>query len=330
MLASLPAVEKVVNSAADAGVFQGEVLIARNGEVLHEQAVGAMNDSQPHAVGTTWRWASVTKQIVAVLVMQEVERGHLSLDATLRTVLPSFKGPTRNDVTLRMLLQHTSGLPNPDDTPLTADGGMPSFYSRATPSLSFCEGPVTPRGTGFSYNNCDYLVLGAVLERVTKTPWATLVKQRFKLQPAFTSPVVGYDETGAHEPPFELASFGAAGALGGTLRELLRFDESLRTGALLKPKSLEVLWAGVPALGYQALGQWSYQAPVKGCSEPVELIERRGEIGGVQVVNVIAPARGTVVLLFSNTSKTRWGDVWRGEGLLHDTLAATMCSAAAR
>jgi D-alanyl-D-alanine carboxypeptidase len=330
--------EDVIASAHAAGAFDGEVLIAKNGKVVTEKAYGLKDREAktPQVVGSLWRWASVTKQVTAVLVMQEVERQHLTLDTTLGEVLPTFAGPTKKSVTVRMLLQHTSGLPNPDDSPPGKDG-VPAFYQGPADlptALAFCGGPVkaTEPGKVFSYNNCDYRVLEAVLEAVTGLRWDVLVQQRIgtmlaleRLRVDPPDAVSGYDEKGAKAPRLVLPTFGAAGALGGTLRELFRFDEALRTGKLLKPAALAALWKGDPSLGFEALGQWSYDARLKGCAKPVHLIERRGDIGGVVVVNVIAPERASDVVLFSNTARTEWGEVWQGKGFLHDVLAAALC-----
>jgi CubicO group peptidase (beta-lactamase class C family) len=336
LLATLPL--DVLQAAHAAGTFDGEVLVARDGKVTTHAALGLLDRERkvPHAPGTVWRWASITKQLTAVLVLQEVERGRLDLDAPLARVLPAFRGPTRDSVTVRMLLQHTSGLPNPDDTPPSRDGGWPSFYERpvANAALTLCAGPVRSAspGTAFSYDNCDYLVLGAVLERLSGRSWAALVQERLagplklaSLQVAPPSPVVGINEDGSREGGFVLANLGPAGALGGTLQDLFRFDEALRTGALLAPASLALLWKGEPRFGFAALGQWSYSVPLEGCAGPVHLVERRGSLGGQEVVNVIAPERHAEVLVFSSTARTAWGQVWEGKGLLHDVLAAALC-----
>jgi CubicO group peptidase (beta-lactamase class C family) len=330
--------EDVLSTANDAGVFDGELLVARDGKVVTERSWGLANaqTKTPHVTGEVWRWASVTKQLTAVLVMQEIERKHLTLETTIGAVLPTFRGPTKSKVTVRMLLQHTSGLPNPDDTE-PGEGGVPAFYrgpADLKTALGFCGGavkPVTP-GTTFAYDNCDYRVLEAMLEAVTHLPWKVLVQQRFGTRLALErlavdarSPVVGQGEQGTAEPTLSLETFGAAGALGGTLVELFRFDEALRTGKLLGPAALATLWKGEPKLGFEALGQWSYDATLAGCEKPVHLVERRGDLGGVVLVNVIAPERPGEVLVFSNTAKTDWGQVWQGQGLLHDVLAAAFC-----
>lgn len=170
-----------------------------------------------------------------------------------------------------------------------------------------------------------------MLEATTSLPWKVLVQQRFgtrlvleRLGVDPPGPVIGYDEHGA--PAISVSTFGAAGALGGTLRERFRFDEALRTGKVLGAPALTTLWTGDPKLGFEALGQWSYEAKLAGCANPVHLVERRGELGGVVLVNVIAPEQAGEVLIFSNSAKTGWGHVWQGQRLLHDVLAAAWCA----
>jgi CubicO group peptidase (beta-lactamase class C family) len=208
----------------------------------------------------------------------------------------------------------------------------------AAAALGFCAGAAAAEpGERFAYNNCDYLVLGAVLERATGLPYAALVERQLARPLGLTSvrvpaigappdsPVVGYLASGAAEPPFELGSYGAAGALHGTARDLLAFDRALLAGRLLSPASRAALWAGEPRLGYAALGAWAFPASLAGCAGPVPLVERRGAIGGVQVRNVLAPERGVSVLVFANTEATQFGEVWQGRGFTHDLLRAALC-----
>jgi CubicO group peptidase (beta-lactamase class C family) len=329
--------------------------------VLYARAVGLADRAarRPHALDERWRWASVTKQVTAVLVMQQVEAGRLALDQPLAEALPAFGGPTARRVTGRQLLQHTSGLPNPESTPAGADG-VPAFYRPApavrpaaggstrraaagasvdaAAALGFCAGAgAGAPGERFSYNNCDYLVLGAILERVTGLPYAALVERQLARPLGLTSvrvrapgappdsPVVGYLASGAAEPAIELGSYGAAGALHGTARDLLALDRALLAGRLLSPASRAALWAGEPRLGYVALGVWAFPAGLAGCAGPVRLVERRGAVGGVQVRNVLAPERGVSVLVFANTGATEFGEVWQGRGFAHDLLRAALC-----
>jgi CubicO group peptidase (beta-lactamase class C family) len=289
----------------------------------------------------------VTKQVTAVLVMQQVEVGTLALDGTIRSYLPGFAGTSGDRVTLRQLLQHQSGLPNPDDTPQNADS-LPGFYTEtgtvigdAARTTDFCAGkPKTEPGANFAYNNCDYLVLGAILARVTGKSYAALVAsqiaQPLKLKSLRLARdgelrgrgnAIGYTGDGKPYPPINVATFGAAGALTGTARDLIALDRALIAGMLLKPQTRAILWKGDPKLGYEALGAWSFSASLAGCATPVALVERRGDVGGIQVRNVITPALGRSIAVFVNDDTLDFGEVWQGKGLSYDLLSAAFCSA---
>jgi CubicO group peptidase (beta-lactamase class C family) len=341
------ALDRVVEEARAAG-FSGIVLLGDTSTVLYERAAGTSDreSSRSLAPGDAWRWASVSKQVTSVLVMQQVEAGRLSLDATVADVLPGFRGPTARRITVRQLLQHTSGLPNPTDTPGT--DGIPGFYRTpvrrgsvdAAAAAGYCSGPAKAEpGERFEYNNCDYLVLGAILERVAGMPYAALLERRIarplglrtlRVRRTGDRPerVAGYLDSGARDTALDLGTYGASGGLHGTPRELLAFDRALLRGTLLSAASREQLWAGDPKLGYAALGVWSFPARLAGCAQPERLVERRGHIGGIQVRNILVPARGVAVIVFANSPRTEFGEVWQGKGLTHDLLSAALCPTA--
>jgi CubicO group peptidase (beta-lactamase class C family) len=345
---SHPALDRVVQAAESAG-FAGTVLVASSDSVRYARAVGLADRAapRPHALDQPWRWASVTKQVTAVLVMQQVEAGRIGLDQPLAELLPEFAGPTARHVTVRRLLQHTSGLPDPNAAAAGADG-VPALYrpgatartaaSADGAALGFCAGVgAAVPGERFAYTNCDYHVLGAVLERVTGLRYAALVERQLAGPLGLTTlrvqepgappgtPVVGYLASGAPEPRFDVGAYGAAAALHGTARDLLAFDRALMAGRLLTPATRGALWAGDPKLGYAALGAWAFPAALAGCTAPVQLVERRGAIGGVQVRNVLAPEYGVSLIVFSNTEAVDFGEVWRRQGLTYDLLRAALC-----
>lgn len=333
-------------AVAENAHFAGEIVLADSEGAVIDKVLGLADreSGRRHVVGTLWLWASVTKQVTAILVMQQVETGKLSLDKTIRTYLPEFTGASGDRVTLRQLLQHMSGLPNPNDTSLDSDE-VPAFYrevgagiSEAARAKNFCAGkPKAEPGAGFEYNNCDYLVLGAILERVTGKAYAALVADRIarplglrSLKVATDSvtqgdDAVGYSSKGMRYPPINVATFGAAGALVGTASDLARFDRSLVAGKLLNAESRTVLWESDPKHGYQALGVWTFPASLAGCKTPVALVERRGDVGGIQVRNVIAPVLGRSIAIFTNDDTVDFGEVWQGKGLSYDFLSAAFC-----
>jgi CubicO group peptidase (beta-lactamase class C family) len=351
--AQLPSVTTAaarVAAIAKGAHLSGEIAIAdRTGPVI-DRAIGHADRGKPLAPhpGVRWLWASVTKQVTAVLVMQEVEAGTLGLDGTIRHYLPDFAGANGDTITLRQLLTHVSGLPNPDDTGSGAEE-VPTFYTETGAEIAdtsratgYCSGaPKAAPGAEFAYNNCDYLVLGAILERVTGKAYAQLVADRIAKPLGLRSlrvardgelrgggAAIGHTTGGKPYPAVNVATFGAAGALTGTARDLVAFDRALAAGQLLGPESRAILWKGDPRLGYEAFGAWSFPARLAGCAQPVTLIERRGDVGGIQVRNIIAPDLGRSVAVFVDDDTVDFGEVWQGKGLSYDLLSAAFCPSA--
>ncbi|WP_296722755.1 serine hydrolase [Erythrobacter sp.] len=341
-----PTLDKAV-AAAEAMGFSGVIAAGDRHEVTYQRALGLADRAlaRPHRVGQVWPWASVTKQVTAALVMREVDRGRLSLEASVKSLLPEFTGPTGDRITLRHLLQHTSGLPNPIETPLTSDE-VPGFYrergagtSDAARARGFCSGqPKAEPGTGFSYNNCDTQVAGAILERLNGARFLALVRNEVARplglrslgfakedQPAGGTGLIGY-EAGKPAVPINFAALGAAGALVGSASDLVRFNQALMGHRIVSQTSTAEMWKGEPKLGYVALGAWSFRANLKGCNGQVALVERRGHFGGIQVRSVIAPALGRTIVAFTNNGDLEFGEVWQGKGLTYELASAAFCA----
>jgi CubicO group peptidase (beta-lactamase class C family) len=336
--ASTPRLEQALR-AVEAEGFKGVVLVGDSQRLLWRGTAGAGAPSKQ----ALWPWASVTKQITGLLIMQEVERGRLSLDDTIAKLLPTFTGPSASTVTVRQLLQHTSGLPDPQLSPAD-DAGVPAFYrapSADAVTTGFCAGaPLAEPGAGFRYNNCDYLVLGAILERVTGKAYATLIDERiarplklksvgvFAFGDGKQARAVQPREGGRPVSVGDFSTYGASAAVYGSAADLLALDRAILSGRLLGAEATRTAWTGEPKLGYAALGVWSYSAPLKGCAKPVRLIERRGHLG-VQVRNVLAPDLGRAVVAFTDDAVFEFGEVWQGRGATYALLSAAFCEGGA-
>ncbi len=336
--------------------FYGTILIGKGDRIVAEESRGSRftqtayereaarrevlpDDFESFKPGETWRWASVTKQVIAVLIMQEVVKGQIELDAPITKYLPAFVGPTGARITVRQLLRHQSGIPNPDDTPL-GEGGVPSYYlptwvGSRDATTGFCAGkPLAEPGGAWRYNNCDYIIAGALLEAVVGRPWSEIVDERIarvlklrtlKVINRRTMLVGGF--VGADpEPVIDYTAFSASAGLSGTLRDLWAVDRALMTGKLLPPAALAEMWNGDPKLGFMALGQWVFSVPLRGCAAPVRIVERRGAIGGVEVRNFILPDKDVVAIAFTNRSGFDFGEVWQGKGFSYDLLSSAACS----
>lgn len=307
--------------------FSGVIWSGDAGSRTRGVTYGAMDPSgrRGFRFNARWRLASFTKQVVAVLVMQSVEHGRLQLDAPVSRWLPSFAGRA---ITVRQMLTHQSGVTDPDANDTVAD----RYYALSeVAQRAFCAG--TPRatpGAEFRYNNCDFVTLGALLERVEGKPWFELVRTRinaragtrFTLDDAGAIP--GFID-GKPEMKLTARAFGAAGALHGTLADVIRFDRALLSGKLLTKDARDEMWKGDPAKGSVALGQWSYAAPLKGCTGAQAIVERRGQIGGVQLRNLIFPDSGRILIVLTNRGEFPFGEVWQGRGAMYDLAGQAVC-----
>lgn len=106
---------------------------------------------------------------------------------------------------------------------------------------------------------------------------------------------------------------------------MIAFDRALMAGKLLSKAGRASMWEGDPALGYMALGQWVFEAPLDGCAAPVRIVERRGGIGKYQVRNLILPDRAIAVALSTEQEEFDFGEIWTGKGFMHDALSAIAC-----
>ncbi len=321
--------------------FSGVVMAGEKGETLFATAQGLADREAGRSLSLydTWRWGSVTKMVTAILVLQEVEKGRLALDRTLAEQAPEFANEPAGKSTLRQLLQHTSGIANPDRGATDA-GGVPLLFSadaasRADPAVA-CAGPAQAEpGARFDYNNCDYIVLGRLLEARTGKSFRALFEERIAdaagmkgadmLPGVCDERVKGYADAVSPEPPVNPSAYGAAGALCGPPRALQAFATAVMAGKLLSGPMRAEMRKSDPALGYAGLGVWAYEAALDGCDAPIALVERRGAIGGVETRLLLAPARERSLVIFSNRADVALGEIWTGQGLTHALASAAFC-----
>jgi len=312
--------------------FQGAILAARGDKILYKASIGNFGD-----ISRTFRFASITKEMTAIMLMQEVEAGHLQLDATLGTYWPDYPNPAVRAVTIRQLMTHYSGLFNDNAVPtfhmLNANNGdnMQKF------ATGMCAGQMNSQpGTTFDYNNCDYMVLGALLEKITQQPYAQLLQQRI-FAPAsmnnsgfYTASMPDNPEHvhgslgGQAEPEVNFASYGAAGSSFGTLKDLLAFDRAFIKGKYLSTKSRAEMIKPNAVGG--ALGVWVY--PFHGADEknPTVIVERQGWIAGIRILNLVDVQSGHILIIVSTNGDLDLTQTWANKGPAAGLLKALLQS----
>jgi CubicO group peptidase (beta-lactamase class C family) len=139
--------------------------VGHEGVVIYRKAYGSQALEPRREVmtlDTVFDVASLTKVIVtATSVMQLVERGEVRLNDAVAKYLPEFAQNGKGDITVRQLLTHYSGLAPDLDLKTTWEGKETAYR------MAFAETPVDPPGSKFSYSDINFIVLGALVERVS-------------------------------------------------------------------------------------------------------------------------------------------------------------------
>jgi CubicO group peptidase (beta-lactamase class C family) len=230
-----------------AGDLNGNVLIARDGEVLHEASFGTANAGSKVAntSGSRFLIASISKPFTAVLILQLMEQGKLSADSRLDAIAPSLANSRAGGITIHQLLTHTSGI----DEVISRD-----------PSKRIAFGDLVSAKVGspgkFAYSNTGFVCLALIVERLTGGTFEAALDSGI-LTPANMrdSGVLrsnrtpdnlsvghrGQTELEVAKLDFAPEAVDGAGSIYSTARDLFAFDRALLAGKLLKPETLALM-----------------------------------------------------------------------------------------
>jgi CubicO group peptidase (beta-lactamase class C family) len=263
-----PAVEARIDAAAKQDVDSGHVAgvavaVLRDGKLVFAKGYGHANLelASPVNARTVFRIGSLTKQFTAAGVLLLAEQGKLKIDDKLSLYLPNF--PRADEVTLRDLLNHTSGIHNFTEGPVIDKISTSGATVKELVADIASQSPLYDfdPGKGWWYSNSNYALLGAVIEKASGESWGAFMKTEIfhKLGMADTAAdaardvvpgrASGYSLIGGAAGKFRNADFTdmsvpyAAGALRSTALDVARWNAALFGGQLLKPASLKEMLA---------------------------------------------------------------------------------------
>jgi CubicO group peptidase (beta-lactamase class C family) len=198
--------------AREDGVVGGRVTVVRSGRVLAEHAygVGDRDRGTPPDARSVYHWASITKTLTAIAIMQLRDRGRLTLNDPITRYVPELRQVhdtfgSMDDVTLRMLLSHSAGFQNP--TWPYGEGRPwepfePKRWEQLVSMMPYQELAFAP-GSRFGYSNPAFIYLARVVEALTGDPWAVYVQKNIWTPLGMTRSFVGTS-------PYLLADLRAA------------------------------------------------------------------------------------------------------------------------
>jgi CubicO group peptidase (beta-lactamase class C family) len=189
------------------GVVGGSVVVLRAGRVLarHAYGRGGLGAVGAPAEDAVYHWASITKTLTAIAILQLRDRGRLTLDDPIVRYVPELRqvhdgfGPI-DDVTLRMLLSHSAGFQNP--TWPYGEGRPwepfePTRWDQLVAMMPYQELGFRP-GSRFGYSNPAFIYLARVIEALSGDPWAVYVQKNIWAPLGLTESFVG-------QSPYHLA-----------------------------------------------------------------------------------------------------------------------------
>ncbi|MCU0755240.1 MAG: serine hydrolase [Xanthomonadales bacterium] len=307
------------------------LLLARGDEVLFRAACGQANLELgvPLAPEQVFRIGSVTKQFAAAAVLKLATEGKLKLSDPLTKFVPGY--PKGEAVTVQMLLDHTSGIKSYTDVPGVMEGPIRHDLSTAQLIASFKDQPAEfAPGEGWKYNNSGYVLVGAVIEKVTGKPWHQYLQEAFfaPLQLTHTGygdtaeglipgHVSGYTLKGERWAPAAFLSMTqphAGGALVSTVDDLLVWNRALHGGRVIGKDSYARMIT--PAKGAESYGFGIEIGSLRG----EQVLQHGGGIPGFSAFLMYLPDSELSAVVLYNADSGRPGML--GTGRIANQLAA--------
>lgn len=308
-------IEQYLQACVDVEQFMGSVLVVKDDHELVARGWGFANVELqvPNTTKTKFRLGSITKQFTATAIMMLADQGKLAIEDPVGKHLDGSPDAW-SGVSLHHLLCHTSGIPNFTSFPDYAE----TMTLATTPTqiiARFKDKPLefTP-GEKFAYSNSGYVVLGAVIEKVSGKPYEQFLKEAI-FEPLemrdtgydhhdqiLVNRASGYDERNGR---LENAAFidmsipFAAGGLYSTIEDLRRWDRALRSDTLLSAASLAMMFT--PNKDDYGYG-WQMESR---CDR--RLVKHGGGINGFSAYMIHIPETQSLVVVLSNVASHRPG-----------------------
>lgn len=315
--------------------FRGNIYIVQNDRVLCERVSGFADlpNEIPNTLETRFASASAGKAFVAAGILQLIESGRIRFDDTLGTLLDIPLNDIDKDVTVRQLLNHTSGVPDYFDESVMDEyeelwADYPNYKIRHNSDLLplFINKPMMyPKGTKFQYNNSGYVLLAMIMEKVTGMYFDQYLKENIfdicgmeatgyyeldKLPARCANNYIYCADTNEYRTNIFSVDAKGTGAGGAfiTVKDIVHFWTHLLEGKLISKALVADMLSkqsgdGADAEeGYYGYGMWIIDNP-----NGRDLAYFQGCDPGVSFLSEYDPNNGIISVLVSN-----YGDnVWR-------------------
>ena len=319
-------VDSLAQAFLDARSSPGvSIAVVRGTDTLVAKGYGMADLDQrvPATATTLYRIGSITKQFTAASVMRLVEQGKVALDDSIATYVPSLPAAWRG-VTVRQLLNHTSGIPSYTDVGVRwqrrwREDMTPDTIVAITAADSVWFAP----GSDWRYDNTGYVVLGMLLDHVTGQPYPQYLEQQL-LRPlglehtwycdmnrVLPGRAAGYEPGGAepwrHTVYLSMTQPYAAGSLCSTVGDVARWDRLLATGKVVSAASYRAMTTPEGAAASHHYGFGLGVDTLGGRT----MITHGGGIPGFLSENAWFPSESLAVVVLTNSGSGNPGPLLR-------------------
>lgn len=278
-------IQKLMEAYQAQGTFNGTVLVAQKGEVIFAGGVGNANVelNVKNTPETKFYLASISKTFTSVVVMKLIEQGKLSLDTRLSDVLKWYRTDTGSKVTIRHLLNHTSGIANylnmkGKSIYQVADEFGTAPIDKVAFAKKYCQGDFEfEPGTKWNYNNTAYFLLGLIIEEVSGQSYENALSE-FIFKPlgmTDSGDVQAHPDQVIHgmassymrsftdfvRPPYwNMTTAFAQGSIYSNVYDLMKYDQALYDPNFLTKASYEAMFT--PNLNNYGCGWENREVPI--------------------------------------------------------------------
>jgi len=295
-----------------AGVMMENKVVWQNGFGFSDVEKQILADSS-----MVHRIASISKPMTSVAIMQLVEKDKLQLDIPIQTYLPNYPRHKEGDITIRHLLNHTSGIKNYKY--LRRENRPTDHYNSLGDAIKLFQNrnlKHTP-GTKYSYASYNYTLIGAIIEKVTGQTYSeymeqyiwstnnmlnTSLEEQGKTYPNKAKLYKKIKNGFKKDRQTDLSIKYPAGGIQSTVGDLLRFGKAMNENTLISAQSKMESFKGpksnVRPLDY-ALGWLALKSDKHGMVHFHD-----GHQSGTSTFFIVVPSRGFVVAVLTNSSKS--------------------------
>ena len=296
--------------------FSGTVLVAKKGKVVYSKSVGIASKQlfSPINDHSKFKICSITKTFTSVLILKMVEAGKIDLNETIGKYLPEYQGEGKNAIKMDHLLTYSSGLDNIDQRENAMYLSKMPVHTIIT---KYGSGKlVSEPGVQFSYKNIDFIILGKIIEELSGKSFEETLSDSIlkplgmnesgyltndKIVPGLVTSYLK-DSLGnySNDDFYWIDNFYSSAAMYATNTDLLKFDQAIFNGKILKKETVSMMLRPHENLYGVAYGFWVSKTKIG--KSMVTVADRRGSISGSNSIWYHLMEPGITIFILSNNN----------------------------